>query len=80
MDARRTRGEHEVLLEVDDMPLLIKAAIPEIGAMMREVEGDWRVPYDALLLVVGGFLEAPLRVPALPKRLWGELVLASHRL
>ena len=80
IDARRTRGEHDVLLDFEDKPLLIRAAIPEVGAVMRELDGVWRVPYDAALFVAAGFVEAPLRAPAMPKRLWGELCLAPHRL
>ena len=80
VDARRARGEHDVLLDLEDKPLLIRAAIPEVGALMRELEGVWRVPYDAALIVTGGFIEAPLRAPAMPRRLWGELCLAPHRM
>ena len=80
VDARRMRGLHDVVLDLEDEPLLIQAAIPEVGAVMRRhVDGFWHMPYDAALLVAGGFVEAPTRAPAAHK-LWVECMLAPHRL
>ena len=70
VDARRMRGLHDVVLDLEDEPLLIQAAIPEVGAVMRRhVDGFWHMPYDAALLVAGGFVEAPTRAPA-GHKLW----------
>ena len=80
--ARALRGLHAVVLREEDRPELLRAAVPELGALFVERDGGVQVPYEVAFMLFGGLLEVPAAPTGAggtaPK--WESALLAPHRM